>query len=294
VGIDAISPVGGTQPVSRVEASTPAVAPTGGANFAGALQRHLDQPRAEIAQVRAEVSSLRNGGALRRAAVASGVPVGDAGAAGRPPATPAEIAALLSRQATGNAADPYGWRAMSRQIGDAVIGPGYGAMFERQIQQESGFSPDVVTGQRRSSAGAEGIAQLMPQYYPHVDRRDPAASLQAGARSMQQYLQAWNGDVRKALASYNAGQSTVQSAVNARGDAWESVLPQETRDYLNAIVGGVRPVFSPTTGFGGGAASLGAAALNPGLAGILGRTSMIQPPLAGSLRALGGFGEPSP
>ncbi|MGE3858294.1 MAG: lytic transglycosylase domain-containing protein [Dehalococcoidia bacterium] len=288
MGIDAIGPVGGVQPVSRVEASTPAAAPTaaGGANFAGTLQRHLDRPRAEIAQVRAEVSSIRNGGALRRASFPGG-PLPDAGAA-KPPATPAEIAALLARQATGNAADPYGWRALSREIGDAVIGPGYGAMFERQIQQESGFAPDVVTGQRRSSAGAEGIAQLMPQYYPHVDRTDPAASLQAGARSMQQYLQTWHGDVRKALASYNAGLATVQSAVNARGDAWEAALPQETRDYLGAIVGGVRPVFSPVTGFGG------AAGLNPGLAGILGRTSLVQPPLAGSLRALGGLGESTP
>ena len=99
---------------------------------------------------------------------------------------------------------------MSRQIGDSVIGLGYGAMFERQIQQESGFAPDVVVGQRKSSAGAEGIAQLMPQYYPHVNRTDPAQSLHAGAQTMQQHLKTWGGDVRKALASYNAGPNRIR------------------------------------------------------------------------------------
>lgn len=291
MSIDAIRPVGGAQPVSRVETSAPA--PAGSPGFATALQRHLDQPRAEIAQVRAEVSALRNGGALRRAPM-GGLP-GATSEGARPPATPAEIAALLAQQATGNASDPYGWRAMSRQVGDSLIGPGYGAMFERQIHQESGFAPDVVMGLRRSSAGAEGIAQLMPQYYPHVNRTDPRASLEAGARSMQQYLQAWNGDVRKALASYNAGQARVQQAVNARGDAWESAIPQETRDYLNAIVGGVRPVFTPTAGFGtpSAASVLGGAPVT-GLAGLLGRSAMLQTPLAGSLRALGGLGEAAP
>lgn len=266
MSLDAIGPIGASTPVARVD--VPAPAATGGAGFAAALQRQLDQPRAQIDQVRAEVSSLRNGGALRRLPASA---VNDFSNAGSSP-TPVAVSAFLARQATGDTADPYGWRQMSRQIGDSVIGSGYGALFERQIHQESGFAPDVVTGQRVSSAGAEGIAQLMPQYYPHVNRRDPAQALRAGAQSMQQYLQSWNGDVRKALASYNAGMGRVQSAVAARGAAWESAIPQETRDYLAAIVGESRPMFSA------------------------GRTSaaVVQQGLGTSLRALGGLGEPSP
>lgn len=158
-----------------------------------------------------------------------------------------------------------------------MIGPGYGALFEQQIHQESGFAPDVVTGQRRSSAGAEGIAQLMSQYYPHVNRTDPAQSLRAGAQSMQQYLRAWSGNVRKAIASYNAGMGRVQSAVAARGAAWEAALPQETRDYLSAIVGDARPVFPSPAGLAGGAAA-----------------SLAQSGRDAVLRALGGFGTPTP
>ena len=138
--------------------------------------------------MRAEVASLRDGGALRRAPLAS--PAGGGAFAGSR-AVPANVAALLAQQATGDAADPYGWRRLSRQLGDQVIGPGYGALFERQIQQESAFAPDVVYGMRRSTAGAEGIAQLMPQYYPGVNRADPGQGLLAGAQTMQQYLAQW-------------------------------------------------------------------------------------------------------
>ena len=270
VSLEAISPIGSSTPVSRVQ--TPAPSSAGTPGLASALQRQLDQPRAEIAQVRAAVSSMRNGGSLLNMPGANIVDF-----ASGPRSSPAEVSAFLARHATGDRADPYGWREMSRQIGDSVIGPGYGALFERQIQQESGFAPDVVTGQRVSSAGAEGIAQLMPQYYPHVNRRDRAQALHAGAQSMQQYLQSWNGDVRKALASYNAGLGGVQSAVAAGGTNWEAKLPQETRDYLSAILGITRPMFSPGSAFGARDA-----------------LPAIQSGLAGSLRALGGIASPQP
>ncbi len=57
-----------------------------------------------------------------------------------------------------SAADPQGWRALTRQPCGRIVGQGFGDLFERQINQESGYSPDVVLGARRSSAGAEGIA----------------------------------------------------------------------------------------------------------------------------------------
>src|SRR5690606_25540461 len=147
-----------------------------------------------------------------------------------PPAATSSLVAL--RQAAGSPGDPFGWRAMARQAGDEVVGAGFGWLFERQIQQESGFQPEVVFGFRRSPAGAEGIAQLMPEYYPGVDRTDPAQSLLAAATTMRHYLDVWDGDVRKALASYNAGLGRVRSLVDAHGEGWERGLPAETRQYL--------------------------------------------------------------
>ena len=139
------------------------------------------------------------------------------------------------------AADPYGWRSLTRQLGDDIVGQGFGDLFERQINQESGYSPDVVLGSRLSSAGAEGIAQLMPQFYPNVNRLDPQQALTTSATTMADYLRRYDGDVRKALAAYNAGPGTVARLVNTYGTDWERGLPSETRSYLNTIVGTDRP-----------------------------------------------------
>lgn len=237
--MDALSPLSGSPSTTTpsVEGSRRAESMPTPASFAAVLERQIASTRSEIEGVRAEIASLREGGAR-------GLALSSRPSEAKRPMSIADVAARLKSMSTGDGADPYGWRQMARSTGEQVIGPGYGAIFERQIQQESGFAPDVVFGLRKSSAGAEGIAQLMPQYYPNVDRSDPRASLLAGARSMDHYLSAWGGDVRKALASYNAGLGKVQQLVAAHGDRWESALPLETRQYLSAIVGDLRPVVS--------------------------------------------------
>lgn len=238
--MDALSPVSTGVPAGGLPAEGARGAPPGTApaSFAAALERQLAGTRSQIDGVRAEIAALREGGARGLA-----LPPRPAAGAQRPMSI-ADVAARLRSASTGDGADPYGWRRMARSAGEQVVGAGYGAIFERQIQQESGFAPDVVFGLRKSSAGAEGIAQLMPRYYPDVDRADPRASLLAGARSMDHYLGAWDGDVRKALASYNAGLGKVRQLVAAHGGRWEAALPLETRHYLSAIVGDARPVFS--------------------------------------------------
>jgi len=239
----AIDQIGGVGEPRSAEAA--AARPAAAANveqFAAVLTRHLDRPRSEIANVRAEIASFRGGAALF-APQEQSIPVTSDGATAVQP----DVAALAARYATGDVEDPYGWRAMARETAEQVIGPGYGSLFERQMGQESGFAPDVVFGIRRSTAGAEGIAQLMPQYYPSVDRSDPEAGLRAGAQTMRHYLTAWDGDVRKAMASYNAGLGRVRSLVEAHGDQWEQALPTETKQYLNAILGADAPRFDPAS-----------------------------------------------
>ena len=102
--------------------------------------------------------------------------------------------------------------------------------FYKQITQESGWQPDVIYGRRKSSAGAEGIAQIMRQYHPGVDPADPRASLQYAGKLMQNYLGQYGGDMRKALAAYNAGPGAVQ---------FHGGVPPyaETQAYLQAILG---------------------------------------------------------
>src|SRR3990167_1980695 len=138
------------------------------------------------------------------------------------------------------------YRAMARAIAEAAgIDP---SIFERQIMQESGFNPNA-----RSSMGAAGIAQLMPVHWSNVDPYDPEAALNYGANLMSSALGRYNGDYASALASYNAGPGNLQQFGN---DPWAlAAHPKfdETRRYLESILGGS----GMANGYGGGAGGAG-------------------------------------
>jgi soluble lytic murein transglycosylase-like protein len=76
------------------------------------------------------------------------------------------------------------------------------------VWTESGFDP-----QARSGAGAIGLGQLMPGTAAElgVDPYDPVQNLDGAARYLRQQIDRF-GDVRLALAAYNAGPSRVASA----------------------------------------------------------------------------------
>lgn len=77
------------------------------------------------------------------------------------------------------------------------------------VAVESAFNADAV-----SPAGAVGLAQLMPATAAELgvtDRRDPAANLDGGATYLARQIARF-GDVRLALAAYNAGPERVARA----------------------------------------------------------------------------------
>ncbi|HST40073.1 MAG TPA: lytic transglycosylase domain-containing protein [Conexibacter sp.] len=81
------------------------------------------------------------------------------------------------------------------------------ALLKGLIRAESNFDPSVT-----SSAGAAGLVQLMPGTAASLgvtDRLDPAQSIEGGAKYLRQQLDAFGGDVTKALAAYNAGPGAV-------------------------------------------------------------------------------------
>lgn len=76
--------------------------------------------------------------------------------------------------------------------------------FAAQLRQESGnYDPEVVSGRRKSSAGASGIAQFMPGTAAKygVDPNNPDAAIEAAARYMAD-LKAQYGSQREAAARY--------------------------------------------------------------------------------------------
>ena len=100
-------------------------------------------------------------------------------------------------------------------------------LLARQLQEESGYRPDVIDGTVTSSAGAVGIAQLIPRYFPNVNPRDPQQSIFAAAQYMHQ-LYGDFGSWKLALAAYNWGPGNVK-AHGMNG------APAETQRYVAQI-----------------------------------------------------------
>jgi soluble lytic murein transglycosylase-like protein len=82
------------------------------------------------------------------------------------------------------------------------------ALLAGLVRQESNFNAAAV-----SPAGARGLTQLMPATAAGLgvaNPSDPVQALEGGARYLRRQLDAFGGDVTKALAAYNAGPGAVQ------------------------------------------------------------------------------------
>ena len=131
------------------------------------------------------------------------------GATGRvsAPVPPAQIDALVQQNAATWQVDP--------------------ALIKAVIANESGFNANA-----RSSVGAQGLMQLMPETAAGLgvrDAYDPAQNVAGGARYLRGLLDRFGGDKRLAIAAYNAGPG----AVAKYGD----VPPYaETRNYVQNVL----------------------------------------------------------
>jgi soluble lytic murein transglycosylase-like protein len=100
------------------------------------------------------------------------------------------------------------------------------ALLAGLVRQESNFDPTAG-----SPAGARGLTQLMPGTAAGLgvtDVTDPLQSLDGGAKYLKQQLDAFGGDVTKALAAYNAGPGAVQR--------YGGVPPYaETQNYVQKV-----------------------------------------------------------
>ncbi len=100
------------------------------------------------------------------------------------------------------------------------------------ISVESGFRPQAV-----SPKGAQGLMQLMPTTAGALgvgDAFDPEQNLEGGVRHLGSLLSLYDGDLRRALAAYNAGEGAV-----ARHNG---VPPYaETQAYVRRVLQQYRP-----------------------------------------------------
>jgi soluble lytic murein transglycosylase-like protein len=136
---------------------------------------------------------------------------GDTGVAGAPDApamlAPAQIDALVSQNAQSQEVDP--------------------SLIKAIIANESGFNANATSG-----AGAQGLMQLMPGTAAGLgvtDAYDPAQNVAGGAKYIKGLLQRFNGDVRLAVAAYNAGPGAVEK--------YGGVPPYaETQNYVQNVL----------------------------------------------------------
>jgi soluble lytic murein transglycosylase len=120
------------------------------------------------------------------------------------------------------------------------------------IQAESAYDPRAV-----SRKGAIGLMQLMPETARElgVDPWDPEQNVRGGTLYLRRLIDAFEGDVRLALAGYNAGPGAVKR--------YGGIPPySETTTYVSRVLGlyhgrpvSVSPVATTRTA---GAASTGA------------------------------------
>ncbi|WP_199743343.1 lytic transglycosylase domain-containing protein [Caulobacter sp. 602-1] len=128
------------------------------------------------------------------------------------PAADAAIGADAVRQQISTAASVY---ALDPKLVEAVA------------WRESRFRPDA-----RSNKGAIGVMQLMPGTARDlgVDPHDPVQNIRGGALYLRRMMSAFGGDVRLALAAYNAGPAAVRKHGGVPPYA-------ETQAYVTSILG---------------------------------------------------------
>ena len=147
---------------------------------------------------------------------------GETGSAGYAPRTGAAPKAVAARETSAPADSAY-YETIRQAAGKYGVDP---KLVSAVAEVESGFQQGAV-----SATGAVGVMQLMPETAESlgVNPYDAAQNINGGAQYLKQMLDTFDGDVRKAVAAYNAGPEAVKE--------YGGVPPySETQQYVSSVL----------------------------------------------------------
>lgn len=197
-------------PAQAAVPPAPAVPPTGAATGPDGLPV-LDPARLGASPFAALVAAALNGAGVRPQTDPDGIAYPGLGGGSAPDAPamvpPAEIDRLVSANSAQWNVDPNLVKAI--------------------IANESGFNANAT-----SNVGAQGLMQLMPGTAAGLgvsNAYDPAQNVWGGTRYIKGLLDRFGGDVRLAVAAYNAGPGAVEK--------YSGVPPYaETQNYVQNVL----------------------------------------------------------
>ncbi|MGE5703852.1 MAG: lytic transglycosylase domain-containing protein [Clostridia bacterium] len=111
-------------------------------------------------------------------------------------------------------------------------------LVEEVVRAESNFNPNAV-----SRVGAKGLMQLMDPTARSLqvnDSFDPVQNITGGTKYLNKLLTKYDGNVKVALAAYNAGPGKMDRlgiTTDQQFDARMNELPTETQRYVAKITG---------------------------------------------------------
>ncbi|MFK5953902.1 MAG: transglycosylase SLT domain-containing protein [Desulfobacterium sp.] len=101
------------------------------------------------------------------------------------------------------------------------------SLIKAVIEVESAYNPRAI-----SSKGARGLMQIMPFNFADlklIDPFEPSQNIMAGTRYLNQLLHQYKGNIKYALAAYNAGPGNVNK--------YNGIPPfQETQNYVQKVI----------------------------------------------------------
>lgn len=109
-------------------------------------------------------------------------------------------------------------------------------LVEEVVRAESNFNPNAT-----SRAGAKGLMQLMDataRSHQVTNSYDPVQNITGGTKLLRELLNRYDGNVKVALAAYNAGAGRVDRLdidTDAEFDQKAQYLPKETQNYVRKI-----------------------------------------------------------